>query len=123
MTKAMTILCAGGAVQDIVMRVAAFPKPGTKVQASDVVTTTGGQSGNAAIALARLGAKVRYGGPLGGEDDAVAAGVVAALEREGIDCGGAIRVAGGKSSVSMIMLDASGEKMIATRRGTRLSGV
>ena len=105
------------------MRVAAFPRPGTKVQASDVVTTTGGQSGNAAIALARLGAKVRYGGPLGGEDDDVAAGVVAALKREGIDCDGAIRVAGGKSSVSLIMLDASGEKMIATRRGTHLSGV
>ena len=119
----MTILCAGGAVQDIVMRVAAFPAPGTKVQASDYVTTTGGQSGNAAIALARLGAQVRYAGPLGGEDDDVAAGVVAALMREGIDCSQAIRVAGGKSSVSLIMLDANGEKVIATRRGTRLSGV
>jgi hypothetical protein len=59
-----TILCAGGAVQDIVMRVETFPQAGTKVQASDVVTTTGGQSGNAAIALAHLGANVRYAGPL-----------------------------------------------------------
>ena len=123
MASGKTILCAGGAVQDIVMRVAAFPKPGSKVQASDYVTTTGGQSGNAAIALARLGAQVRYAGPLGGEDDEVASRVVAALTREGIDCSGAIRVKGGKSSVSLIMLDGSGEKMIATRRGTRLSGV
>ena len=120
---AKTILCAGGAVQDIVMRVAAFPQPGSKVQASDVVTTIGGQAGNAAVTLARLGAQVRYAGPLGGEDDAVANFVCATLAREGIDIRHAIRVAGGKSSLSMIMLDASGEKMLATRRGTHLSGV
>jgi len=120
---AKTILCAGGAVQDIVMRVEAFPLPGTKVQASEVVTTIGGQSGNAAVTLAHLGARVRYGGPLGGENDGPASFVVATLEREGIDCSGAIRVAGGQSSLSTIMLDAAGEKMIATRRGKKLSGV
>lgn len=120
---AKTILCAGGAVQDIVMRVEAFPLPGAKVQASDVVTTIGGQSGNAAVTLARLGARVRYAGPIGGEDDPAASFVAAALAREGIDCSGAIRVPGGRSSLSLIMLDASGEKMLATRRGTNLSGV
>ena len=76
-----TILCAGGAVQDIVMRVETFPQAGTKAQASDVVTTTGGQSGNAAITLAHLGANVRYAGPLGAEDDAAASYVCAALMR------------------------------------------
>jgi len=120
---AKTILCAGGAVQDIVMRVDAFPLPGNKVQASDVVTTIGGQSGNAAVTLAHLGARVRYAGPLGGEDDGPASFVIAALKREGVDCAHAIRVAGGQSSLSLIMLDATGEKMIATRRGTKLSGV
>jgi sugar/nucleoside kinase (ribokinase family) len=120
---AKTILCAGGAVQDIIMRVAAFPTPGGKVQASEVVTAIGGQSGNAAVTLARLGAKVRYAGPLGAEDDPVAAFVIATLAREGIDVRQAIRVAGGKSSLSTIMLDATGEKMITTRRGTNLSGV
>jgi sugar/nucleoside kinase (ribokinase family) len=121
--RAKTILCAGGAVQDIVMRVEAFPQPGSKVQASEIVTTIGGQSGNAAVTLARLGARVRYAGPLGAEDDPAASFVCATLAREGIDCSEAVRVPGGQSSVSLIMLDASGEKMIATRRGTRLSGV
>lgn len=120
---AKTILCAGGAVQDIVMRVESFPQAGTKVQASDVVTTTGGQSGNAAITLAHLGANVRYAGPLGAEDDAAASYVHAALIREGIDCSQVIRVPGGRSSLSLIMLDAAGEKMVATRRGTNLAGV
>jgi sugar/nucleoside kinase (ribokinase family) len=58
-----------------------FLKPAPTVQASDVVTTTGGQSGNAAITLAHLGANVRYAGPLGAEDDAAASSVHVALMR------------------------------------------
>ena len=39
---------------------------------------------------------------------------------EGIDCSGVARVAGGTASVSLILLDATGEKTIATRRGVKL---
>jgi len=123
LTEHKTILCAGGAVQDFVMRVARFPEPGTKVQASDVVTTTGGQAGNAAVALAHLGARVRYAGPLGAGDDVVASFVQARLEAEGIDCSGAVRVPGGTSSLSLILIDAAGERTVATRRGSNLNGV
>jgi sulfofructose kinase len=123
LTKKPKILCAGGAVQDIVMRVEQFPKPGGKVQASDFLITSGGQSGNAAVAIARLGADTRYSGALGDRNDKVANEVVAALEKEGIDCSGAVRVPGATSSVSTIMLDREGEKMIATRRDSGLSGV
>jgi sugar/nucleoside kinase (ribokinase family) len=122
LTKQPKILCAGGAVQDIVMRVEQFPKPGGKVQASEFLIITGGQSGNAAVAIARLGADTRYAGALGGTDDKTANEIVAALEKEGIDCSGAVRVPGARSSVSTIMLDAEGEKMIATRRDSGLSG-
>jgi len=115
-----TILCAGGAVQDIVMRVEAFPQAGQKVQASDFVITIGGQSGNAAVAAARLGAKTFYAGTIGAPDDPVAQQIIATLERDGVDCSGAVRVPGAKSSVSLILLDASGEKMIATRRDSEL---
>jgi sugar/nucleoside kinase (ribokinase family) len=115
------VLCAGGAVQDIVMRVAAFPKAGHKVQASDYVVTIGGQSGNAAVAIARLGAEALYAGTMGAPDDPVASEIVAALEKEGVDCSGTVRVPGAKSSVSLIMLDAEGEKMIATRRDSGLN--
>ena len=103
------------------MRVDAFPVAGTKVQASDFVITVGGQSGNAAIALARLGARTSYAGPLGDVSDAIANGVVSNLEREGIDCRFAVRVPGAMSSLSTIMLDLTGEKMIATRRGSGLT--
>jgi len=103
------------------MRVDAFPAPGTKVPASDFITTVGGQSGNAAIAVARLGAVTHYAGALGDVADTIADAVLAALEREGIDCSGAVRVPGAVTTVSLIMIDEAGEKMIASRRGGGLS--
>jgi sulfofructose kinase len=117
------ILCAGGAVQDIVMRVDAFPDAGTKVQASEFLITSGGQAGNAAVAVARLGGRVNFAGPLGAEDDEFASRIAASLKRENIDCAGAVRVPGAISSVSLILVDARGEKMIATRRDQGLSAI
>ena len=99
------------------MRVEAFPAAGTKVQASDFVITIGGQAGNAAVAVARLGARAFYAGALGDVSDAAASQVIDALMREGIDCSGAVRVAGAMTSVSLIMIDRTGEKIIATRSG------
>lgn len=103
------------------MRVDKFPDPGSKVQASEFLITSGGQAGNAAVAVARLGAKTGYAGALGDTDDEVANRIVAALTREKIDCAHAVRVPGAISSVSLILIDASGEKMIATRRDQGLS--
>jgi len=116
-------LCAGGAVQDIVMRVDKFPDAGTKVQASEFLITSGGQSGNAAVAVARLGAKVSFAGPLGGDGDEAAERIVGILIGEHIECSGAVRVPGAMSSVSLILVDAKGEKMIATRRNQGLKAV
>ena len=115
------ILCAGGAVQDIIMRVETFPRAGEKVQASEFLITSGGQAGNAAVAVARLGAVASYIGALGDLDDDVANTIIKTFAGENIDVSGAIRVPGARSSVSLILLDASGEKMIATRRNQGLS--
>jgi len=117
------ILCAGGAVQDIVMRVDKFPDAGTKVQASEFLITSGGQAGNAAVAVARLGGRVNFAGPLGAKDDEFAGRIIESLTREKIDCSGAVRVPDAISSVSLILVDAGGEKMIATRRDQGLSSI
>ena len=117
------ILCAGIAVQDIVMRVENFPAPGTKVAASEFIVTGGGCAANAAVAIARLDGRVAFAGPLGGGNDAVSERIVADLTAEGIDCSGAVRVEGGTASVSLILIDARGEKTIATRRGVNLGKV
>jgi sugar/nucleoside kinase (ribokinase family) len=117
------ILCAGGAVQDIVMRVDKFPDAGTKVQASEFLITSGGQAGNAAVAVARLGGNVSFAGPLGAKEDEFAGRILETLMREKIDCSGAIRVPGATSSVSLILVDTNGEKTIATRRDQGLSSI
>ncbi len=105
------------------MRVDKFPDSGSKVQASEFLITSGGQAGNAAVAVARLGARTSFAGALGGDDDEVADRIVGTLTREHIDCRGAVRVPGAISSVSLILVDAKGEKMIATRRDQGLGKV
>src|SRR6185437_14245551 len=102
------------------MRVRNFPEPGTKVHASDFIVTGGGCAANAAVAIARLGGDTRFAGPLGDSNDDISARVITDLTAEGIDCNGIVRVAGGAASVSLILLDESGEKTIATRRGVQL---
>lgn len=120
MTETPKILCAGIAVQDIVMRVQSFPAPGAKVSASDFMVTGGGCAANAALAIARLGGRAGFAGPLGAEADTVSNRILADLAAEDVDCGGAVRIDGGTASVSLILLDAGGEKAIATRRGAGL---
>ena len=105
------------------MRVENFPAPGTKVHASEFIVTGGGCAANAAVAIARLGGRAAFAGPLGGMDDEISSRIVADLKAEGIDCDGAARVDGGTASVSLILLDETGEKTIATRRGTHLDKI
>jgi len=75
------------------------------------------------VTIARLNGRVAFAGPLGGASDPISERIVADLTAEGIDCSGAVRVDGGTASVSLILLDAHGEKTIATRRGVNLGQV
>ena len=102
------------------MRVESFPPPGAKVSASEFIITGGGCAANAALAVARLNGRAVFAGPLGGKDDAVSERILVDLTAEGVDCSGVARVDGGTASVSLILLDAEGEKTIATRRGVGL---
>jgi len=102
------------------MRVQDFPAPGMKVPASEFIITGGGCAANAAVTIARLDGRAAFAGPLGGPDDTISSRILADLGKEGIDCGGVVRVRGGSASVSLILLDARGEKTIATRRGINL---
>jgi len=105
------------------MQVDRFPAPGSKKQASAFVSTIGGQSGNAALAVARLGGQAIFAGPIGDAADDIANRAIDMMERERIDCSGTVRVPDGFCSVSLIMIDASGEKLISTRRGHGLRGI
>jgi sulfofructose kinase len=117
------ILCAGVAVLDEVFRVREFPIPDTKVEASEFITIGGGNAANAAVAIARLGGKVRFAAPLGGPAgiDTIGDRLVEGLRSEGVDCVGCVRVAGARTSVSAIFIDARGDRTIATYRDHRLN--
>jgi sugar/nucleoside kinase (ribokinase family) len=93
------------------------------VAASEFIVTGGGCAANAAVTIARLDGRVAFAGPLGGSDDAVSNRILADLAKEGVDCAGVERVDEGSASVSLILLDATGEKTIATRRGVNLDNV
>jgi sugar/nucleoside kinase (ribokinase family) len=119
-SNAPSILCAGIAVQDIVFRVAQFPPPGGKVMTDQLLIVSGGCAVNAAIAVARLGGRAHYTGPLGDANDAVSNQLMAEMAREGIGTAGVVRVAGATAPLSGIMVDAAGERMIVTHRDPRI---
>lgn len=114
------VLCAGIAVEDFLFKVESFPAPGTKMRASDLVATTGGCAANAAVAVARLGGRARFSGPVGTDD--ASRRFLDALTKTGVDSSGVLAVEGGSISVSGIFIDRDGEKMVATLHGRGLDG-
>jgi len=115
---APVVLCAGIAVEDYLFKVESFPAPGTKIRAVDLVATTGGCAANAAVAVARLGGRARFSGPVGSDD--ASRRFLDALAKTGVDPSGVLRVEGGSISVSGIFIDSAGEKMVATLHGRGL---
>ena len=118
--KKPRILCAGGAVQDIVMRVDKFPgrrHQGAGIGIPDHVRWPGRKCRGCSRTAWRpreLCRPTRLR-----RTTNLPAVFFKASTREKIDCSGAIRVPGAISSVSLILIDATGEKTIATRRGSR----
>jgi sulfofructose kinase len=112
------VLCAGIAVEDFIFKVERFPQPGEKAQASALIATAGGCAANAAIAVSRLGGEARFTGPIGTDDASTR--FLTGLARDQVDASHVERVDGASISVSGILIDATGEKLVATRRGERL---
>jgi sulfofructose kinase len=119
------ILCAGMAVLDEVFHVREFPLPDTKAEATEFFAVGGGNAANAAVAIARLGARVAFAGPIGGPagEDLIGDRVVDALAADGVDCSGCVRLAGVRTPISAIILNAQGERTIANYRDERLDAV
>ena len=119
------VVCTGIAVLDAVFRVPQFPVPEVKTQASEFMITSGGCAANAAVAIARLGGRARFAGPLGGPPGAEAIGdrIVAALADAQVDCVACPRLPGVASSMSSICIDPRGERAIVNYRDDRLAAV
>jgi len=119
------ILCAGIAVLDMVFRVERHPRPDVKTQASELRTINGGNAANAAVAIAHLGARASFAGPLGGPPatDTVGDTILALSARENITCVDCPRAEGITSPISAISIDAHGERAIVNFRDERLMAV
>ncbi len=117
------VVCTGIAVLDTAFRVAQFPVPEAKTQASAFMIISGGCAANAAVAIARLGGRARFTGPLGGPagQEAIGDRIVAALAGEHVDCAWCPRVPGVPSSMSAICIDPRGERAIVNYRDDRLA--
>lgn len=106
------IVCAGIATLDLVYAVEAMPVEAVKYRARDLAISGGGLAGNAAVAAARLGARVALLTRLG--DDLPGKAILDGLEAEGIDCSRISRVAGGRSPVSAVIVDPAGERLVVS---------
>jgi len=112
------VLGVGHVALDHLFSVDALPTRAVKTPAHRHRTMVGGMTASACVAAARLGASARFVSPVG--DDAAVADFAAHFEREGVDARGIVRVPGATSSISAIVVDAAGERLIINHRGNAL---
>jgi len=105
-----TLLCLGHATLDTIYRVDTIPATPTKVPAFDFAQSVGGMAAAAALAAARLGARVYFWGRVG--DDDVGERIAAELARDGVDVTHLRRVPGARSPMSAILVDRTGERLV-----------
>lgn len=104
------VLCVGIATQDYVFGLQSMPDRAEKYRARDLAVVGGGIAANAAVAVARLGGRAMIATRLG--EDSTARDIVAGLEAEGIDCTLARRHPGLRSSLSAVLVDSAGERIV-----------
>lgn len=105
------ITVVGSANVDHVARCERLPRPGETVTDAEFARVPGGKGANQAVAVARLGARVRFVGRIGRDDL-----VLRSLEREGVEVSGVMRD-DGETGVALILVDATGENVIVVAPG------
>lgn len=116
--KQPRLLGVGHVSLDHMFEVEALPTRPVKTPALAYACRVGGMTANASVAAARLGAAVRFAGPVG--DDDAAPRFANHFHKEGIDTQGLTRVPRTASSVSTVIVDALGERLIFNHRGSAL---
>lgn len=118
MTAKPRIVCLGLSAFDITLSVEALPSGGGKTRANAYAEGGGGMAANAAVAAARLGAKVNFWGRAG--RDSAGQAMKAQLNELKVDVSSFRLFEGARSSVSGIVVDGRGERMIVNFRGDGL---
>lgn len=110
-TRKPRIVVMGGINMDVVATVHRMPERGETVHGDNFFMAGGGKGANQAVAAARLGADVRMIGKVG--DDDFGRTLVDRMRSEGIDMQGVSTDASNTTGVAVIMVDASGQNIIA----------
>lgn len=113
------LICLGHATLDRSYVIDRFPARPRKLKALRSFTNGGGMASSAAVAAARLGARVSLWGRVG--DDPAGAEIRASLESEGVATDGLRRIPGAISATSAVLIDAQGERLLAHHDGENLS--
>jgi sulfofructose kinase len=110
------VICLGLSALDQVWRVdRLFSGQSEKIKSLEYATLGGGMAANAAVTVARLGSQVAFWGRAG--DDAAGHEMRSAFIAEGVDVESFRLFPDGRSSVSGIIVDRTGERQIANFRG------
>lgn len=105
------IACVGITVLDRIWYLADLPKEGGKYVANNYTEVGGGPAATAAVAAAKLGPDVDFIGRVG--DDDTGSRLLAELESLGVNTRFTRIFKGARSSQSAVLVDASGERIIA----------
>jgi sulfofructose kinase len=105
-----TLLVVGAAILDCVYAMDELPVRAEKYRAKNFALRGGGTPATAAVTAKRLGLEVALAAGVG--DDFFGAAIVDELEMEGVDCKLVRRHPGKQTSVSAVMIDSIGERML-----------
>lgn len=100
---------------DLVCRAPRLPAPGETVAGQSLEIFAGGKGANQAVAAARAGADVTFGGAVG--DDAYGSDRIEDLLRSGVDVSAVQMFPGVSSGIAIIIVDQTGENQIVTAAG------
>ncbi len=104
------VICTGLAVLDHVFYLQEIPKKPIKSFASSYQIVGGGNAATAAVAISRAGGQAIFWGSLG--DDLNGDIILSELEEFGVDVEDVKRLNGLNSSVSSVLIDNTGERLI-----------
>ncbi|MEY4295777.1 MAG: hypothetical protein RLY82_1465 [Pseudomonadota bacterium] len=111
--KTPHIICLGGsATIDQIFYVDSVPAPSAKISANEFVITGGGVAANAAVAVQRLGGNAAYWGRIG--QDSWGDQVLVMLAKEGVNIQYLRQLAGYRTKVSTVLIDATGERLVVS---------
>ncbi len=112
------ILCVGVATIDVISLLPSFPNTNSRTLALEMVFAGGGPGATAAVALARLGHRVKLITSVG--DDDLGHLVISHLAEEGVDVTAIEKEPAHKTSVSQVLVNSNnGERIIVTKPDAR----